>query len=646
MICVMNQMASLISNLLVPILGLLFAYVVTGLHDGFGPVIWVRRAVGRSRAQRDDRSRKELVERVRKLVPQAQEENTVFSILEKSSTRGGSQLKVTTTTYQYHVFVAEGGSFWIIPFFYDRKGTYQLGSPVSLTREVVRKVEISGRTGKQQTVTFVLKEEVGPDRVVMVLEPFQFRKNRAYPFDFYQEEACERALSAAESMGLFCDVPEEEQRGESRRITPVSGRWNMTAAREPLKRRFRAYFLKRFLTALVWTVFWCAAWMVGIEFFYGPGEALADQNPYLLGCLAGAGLVGILISFGFLIARLGALLTYNGTLRRSMQKYRPEVEEPYAVLEEDIRCRVMEVSDVYLGSDWIVFPGRAMCRDAVSGIYLEKLSQSYLSRKSRLRIFGGQQEMMYLDLTPEQKPEYVYSVLARMHSQARHGTWQRHQSIQSISDFQAKKAEEVSAPLGFSHWDRSPILEENQIRSEYERWILTTYCLYVAADPYCDGDFSFVGGYERTEYQQEQMIDVLKDAWDIHNRTELLDTVRHLIQTGRARRDGWQLGRAPMVLGFGYIAGMLTREELLTSSLDASLAIQQSFSSWQELFDSHMKGFEEWAKGRMIARRRATYQRLRKDPGSPMNTVPFHADVEALYREAMDRIGGKTQRPL
>ena len=39
-------------------------------------------------------------------------------------------------------------------------------------------------------------------------------------------------------------------------------------------------------------------------------------------------------------------------------------------------------------------------------------------------------------------------------------------------------------------------------------------------------------------------------------------------------RDGWQLGRAAMVLGFGYIAGLLTRQELLTHSAPVAEAIQ------------------------------------------------------------------------
>lgn len=411
-----------------------------------------------------------------------------------------------------------------------------------------------------------------------------------------------------------------------------------------IKRRFRSHFRRQFLRSLVWAVLWCAAWLAGIEFFYGPGAGLAENAPYLLGGLAAVGLVGILVSFVFLIIHLVSLLTFSGALLRSMRNYQPDVEDPYAVLEEDIRGRLFDLVDIYLGCDWIVFPGRAMKRDAVTGIYMEKLSQSYLSKKTRIRFYDDRRgDMMYLDLAPGQHPEQAYQYLVSMHPRAKSGTFQRRQSVQSISDFQAKRAEEIHAPLGFSRWDKSPILEENHIRSEYERWILTAYSLYVAADAYYDGDFSCVGGYERTAYQKADMACILRDSWDIEDRRELISTASHLIRTGRQRRDGWQLGRAPMLLGFGYIAELISRAELLEYSLGAAKAIQESFSSWQELFDSHMEGFEAWAKDHKnwIARRRKVYQAILQDPNSLVNTVDFHADVERLCWDAMDRLGAR-----
>ena len=75
---------------------------------------------------------------------------------------------------------------------------------------------------------------------------------------------------------------------------------------------------------------------------------------------------------------------------------------------------------------------------------------------------------------------------------------------------------------------------------------------------------------------------------------------------------------------------------MLKSSLDTAITIQQSFSSWKELLDSHMKGYEAWVKNKSaISRRRKAYRKMLKDPNSIINTVPFHSDLEALCREAL-----------
>ena len=138
-------------------------------------------------------------------------------------------------------------------------------------------------------------------------------------------------------------------------------------------------------------------------------------------------------------------------------------------------------------------------------------------------------------------------------------------------------------------------------------------------DRFFDSDFSYAGGYERTAYQQQVVLNTLDSAWDIRDKGELLRTVSSLVGRGRKRPqtppDGWHLGRAVMLLGYGYISGLLTRGEMVRYSLDAAYAIQQSFSSWKELLDSHMIGFMAWAKDpKNIAFRRRQYRELLEDP--------------------------------
>ncbi len=194
---------NILTKLLIPILAVFFSCLVTGWFYGFGPVIWVKRSAGRRRA-RDTGSRQELVLRVQQLLPHAMDGNVVFSVEEEQSTSGGSKVQVTTSTYHYKVFVAEPQSLWIIPFYYQKgPRTYQLGNPVCLTRELVQNVTLSGTKGKKREVTFWLKPEVELNQVVMVLEPFQFRKNRHYPFDFFQEQACTQAYATTQRLALL-----------------------------------------------------------------------------------------------------------------------------------------------------------------------------------------------------------------------------------------------------------------------------------------------------------------------------------------------------------------------------------------------------------------------------------------------------------
>ncbi len=412
----------------------------------------------------------------------------------------------------------------------------------------------------------------------------------------------------------------------------------------PLKSHLWRYYLRRFRNSLCWNTTLVSAWLVAVEFFYGPGEALTDQYPYVIGGLCALGLVGLLVSLGYFLARLMALMTYTGSLRRSMNRYQAHtpVQDPYEVLEKDIRCRLFEITDIYLGNDWLVFPGQAMKRDQITDILLERLSGSYLSKKCRLHVKDSRGNSMYQDLAPSQAPEYVYHYLTGLHPASSRGSFEARQGLGAIAAYQEKLQKEreeagKGAPtLGISAWDRSPVLEDNHVRYAYERWLLASYSLYLAADPQYHADFAYTGGYQRTAYQQDNARKLLAEPWDIHDKEELLDTVRHLVRTGRDRRDGWQLGRAPMILGFAYIAGMITHEELLEYSLEPALAIQQTFRTWQELLESNLEGYAAWArKKKFIAHRRRILQELIRDPDSLINTESIQADLAALYQEAV-----------
>lgn len=188
-----------------------FALTVALWRSNMGPAIWIKRECGKARAQNSDSSRRDLVSRVQALLPQACDRNVVFSLQEEVSSYGGRR-RVTTYTYYYKVFVADEDCLWVVPFSYDKKsGRYELGQPGALTRDLIQSVAMAGKKGKKLTVTFGLKPEAGVNSVVMVLEPLAFRKNKFYPFDFFQEEACGKAMSLTEKLALSaCDMTAED----------------------------------------------------------------------------------------------------------------------------------------------------------------------------------------------------------------------------------------------------------------------------------------------------------------------------------------------------------------------------------------------------------------------------------------------------
>lgn len=412
----------------------------------------------------------------------------------------------------------------------------------------------------------------------------------------------------------------------------------------PLKQKLKSYYFKKFLISLVWIVFWYAACYFQIEFFYGPGKAFTNEHPYLFGVVCGVDFVGFGISTTYFIIRLFSLFHFKGRIVKSMKKYLSSelTESPFDLLEQDIQYKLLGETEIYIGNDWIVFPGRAMHRDAVAGIFYEALSESFLSKKVRLTLVDTIGNSMYVDIAPDFHPA-AYQYLREWHPYASFGI------IQLLLNFQNQEGESIDykklqtmpvTAASISKWDKSPILEDNTIHCEYERWLLAAYSTYLIDIPLCHNNFTYAGGFERTAYQKEVSTEILNESWGIENSLQLLAKTEYLERTGKAfdggKADGWQLGRSIMLWGFGYISEMCSREDMLKSSLDTAITIQQSFSSWKELLDSHMKGYEAWVKNKSaISRRRKAYRKMLKDPNSIINTVPFHSDLEALCREAL-----------
>lgn len=424
----------------------------------------------------------------------------------------------------------------------------------------------------------------------------------------------------------------------------------------PLVQEQRRCFTRRFLITAAWSAAVCALGLGAVEYFYGPGNALYDNHPYLTGVIAGLLLMAALIAIGYFLARLLGLLGFAGRLKRSAARYLPEGEKENALglLEEDIRRKWYgRAPDLWQGENWLVFPGRAMRRDAIVGVYQEDFSRRYLSKGMRLTVVD--QDGAEMSVTgPKKELDYAYGHLTNSHSTISWGdrreltAFRLREQSQNGGHVDYRKLrrppEDEPAGLGVCKWDQSPFLEDNRLLSQYERWLLAAYAPYIAGSGHFDGSFDYAGGYPCTKRQRRLAVKILKEPWDVGGTGTLIHTVNHLIVTGKEGRDGWQLGRAMMVLGYGYIAGYIARWQLLDYSSTVARAIQQCFSGWKELHDSYMRSFRSWSKKADLRRtRELAYGQLLKDPESILNTVPFGLDLEEALAEAMEKIGGRPE---
>lgn len=198
-------------KILTLLLLLLFLSAVLAKVYEAGPFIWIKRAARRRRAQ-EGADRRELIARVRQLLPQANDGNVVFSLHRERSASGGSQFTIISSTYYPMVFVADRDSFWMISMSYDRRRrSYALGAPEQFSTGDVRQIRLTGTRRTTMTFTFLLELDGRKREIDMDLTPFCFRKNRFYPFDFMQNAACSRAMQLAEQMALAaCHLTPED----------------------------------------------------------------------------------------------------------------------------------------------------------------------------------------------------------------------------------------------------------------------------------------------------------------------------------------------------------------------------------------------------------------------------------------------------
>ena len=203
---------------------------------------------------------------------------------------------------------------------------------------------------------------------------------------------------------------------------------------------------------------------------------------------------------------------------------------------------------------------------------------------------------------------------------------------------------------------------QNKEDSELKETILWFNATYAPLSYSNDGDWRLIGGWEATQENKDMTHALLLFDWEIWDRQSALDTIEALKESGHREkwqecedeleemgllnldeetfiekfteagieenavryvlvydmhRQGitaediaaWDLCRVNQLYADAYVCGYLTYEEAMEGSLQNSLVLQKQFSSWEEMLNSYMLGYQFWKNDPCISEDSPTMER-------------------------------------
>lgn len=207
--------------------------------------------------------------------------------------------------------------------------------------------------------------------------------------------------------------------------------------------------------------------------------------------------------------------------------------------------------------------------------------------------------------------------------------------------------------------------------SDTLRWFNGTYALITERN---GGSLEIVGGYPQGESSQVMIAGALESSWDVtdkatadetlnwlltegHN-TEVLDFYKEIGMEGLTEEElkealdasedftaeekiylqvvykavsqygdnavkAWDLSRAMQLAAWYYLAGYYTYEEAMDTSLNIAQQLQGLYSSWDDMMQSYLYGFQYWNEDDIedstseSYSRKQTYEELKTEENSP-----------------------------
>lgn len=203
--------------------------------------------------------------------------------------------------------------------------------------------------------------------------------------------------------------------------------------------------------------------------------------------------------------------------------------------------------------------------------------------------------------------------------------------------------------------------------SDTVNWFNTSYAALTAANK---GDFNAIGGFKKTSSSTKLVLAILEQSWDVTDRASADETIEYLLQEGH-RSDfnaalaeieasgtldltdeelqaagienssliinciaaykkygenaiaAWDYCRILQLYGFYYVADLYTEQEALDASLEVAKELQTMYTSWDDLMQSYLYGYQYWQEDdasdpeSATAERTAVYEELKAGKENP-----------------------------
>ncbi|MBD5461017.1 MAG: DUF1266 domain-containing protein [Lachnospiraceae bacterium] len=180
-----------------------------------------------------------------------------------------------------------------------------------------------------------------------------------------------------------------------------------------------------------------------------------------------------------------------------------------------------------------------------------------------------------------------------------------------------------------------------------ERWVIATYAMW--SEYYSEGNWQYIAGSSVKEENASQMQVMLSRDWEIDDKEDLMDTIMFLtalyededdVEPEDIETGAWDLCRACQILGMAFVAGMISREEMMGVSLMVGSLMQCYYPSWLDLYSSYLKGYKEWRlededdeeAQEDVEEREQIVRRLLIMPNGPCS-VPWNLELPIEFEE-------------